>query len=63
VKTYLLREMNIVGKKVIIVISLVEESGEMSDEEIKRDLVEELSEILPRIPWMKEVESVTVTEV
>jgi hypothetical protein len=49
-------------KKAVIVISLVEESAEMSNEEIERDIVNELSKEPTRIPWLKEVEKVTVTE-
>jgi hypothetical protein len=49
-------------KKAVIVISLVEESAEMSNEEIERDIVNELSREPTKIPWLKEVEKVTVTE-
>ena len=49
-------------KKVVIVISLVEESIEKSNKEIEKDILEELSEDLPRIPWFKSVERVTVTD-
>ena len=47
-------------KKVVIVISLVEESVEKANEEIEKDILEELSEDLPRIPWFKSAEKVTV---
>jgi len=47
-------------KKATIVISLVEESMEVSNEEIEREIREELKD-LP-IPWCKKVEKVTVTE-
>lgn len=49
-------------KKAIIVISLVEESAEKSNEEIKKDILKELSREPGRIPWLKTVEKVTVTE-
>jgi len=49
-------------KKVIIEISLVEESAEKANEEIEKDIVEELSKYPPMIPWMKKVEKVAVTE-
>ena len=49
-------------KKAIIVISLVEESAEKSDEEIKKDIIEELSREPARIPWLKIVEKVTIVE-
>jgi len=55
--------MNIMGKKAVIVVSLVEESAEKPNEEIEREIVEELSREPARIPWMKEVEKVTVTEI
>lgn len=50
------------SKKAVIVISLVEESFEKSNEEIEKEIFEELSKSLP-IPWCKKVEKVTVTEV
>ena len=50
------------SKKVMIVVSLVEESAEKANEEIEKEIFEELSKGLPRIPWFKEVEKVTVTE-
>ena len=49
-------------KKVVIVISLVEESIEKTNKEIEKDVLEELSKDLPRIPWCKNVERVTVTD-
>jgi len=49
-------------KKAVIVVSLVEESAEKANEEIEREIFEELSKGLPKIPWMKKVEKVTVTE-
>jgi len=50
------------GKKAVIVFSLVEESVEKADEEIEKEIFEELSECPAKIPWMKNVEKVTVTE-
>ena len=47
-------------KKAFIVISLVEESIEKANDEIEREIFEELSEDLPKIPWLKRVERVTV---
>jgi len=49
-------------KKVVIVISLVEESIEKTNKEIEKDVLEELSKDLPRIPWFKKVERVTVMD-
>jgi len=50
-------------KKAIIVFSLVKESFEKSNEEIEKEISKELSQGLPKIPWCKEIEKVTVTEV
>jgi len=50
------------GKKAVIMFSLVEESAEKADEEIEKETFEEVSKGLPKIPWMKKVEKVTVTE-
>jgi hypothetical protein len=49
------------GKKVTIVISLVDESRESSNEEIQKDIFRELSEGTARIPWCRKVEEVKVT--
>ncbi|MDI6905203.1 MAG: hypothetical protein QMD13_06935 [Candidatus Bathyarchaeia archaeon] len=49
-------------KKAVIVISLVEESAEMANEDIERDILNELSKEPTRIPWLKEAEKVTITE-
>jgi len=51
-----------VVKKAIIVISLVEEGTEVANEKIEEDILNELSEEPTRIPWLKEVEKVTITE-
>ncbi len=48
-------------KKAIIVISLVKESIEETNEEIEKEILSELSHHL-RIPWMAHVDSVKVTE-
>lgn len=49
-------------KKAIIVISLVEESAERTNEEIKRDIIEDFSKEPASIPWIKKVDKVTITE-
>lgn len=49
-------------KKAVIVISLVEESTKVANEKIEKDVLNELSEEPSRIPWLKEVQKVTVTE-
>ena len=50
------------GKKAVIVVSLVEESIEKPNEEIEKDILDELSERPSAIPWLKNVDKVTVTE-
>jgi len=59
---HFIRVMNEMGKKAVIVVSLVEESAEKPNEEIEKEIREELSREPARIPWMKEVKKVTVTE-
>ena len=49
------------SEKAIIVISLVEESAQKSNEEIEKEIFEELA-TTPRIPWQESVEKVTVLE-
>ena len=49
-------------KKAVIVISLVEESAEKANEEIEKEILEELSRGLSKIPWFRSIEKVTVTE-
>ena len=49
-------------KKALIMISLVEESVEKANEEIEKEILEELSKDLPKIPWLRNVEKVTVTD-
>jgi len=54
--------VNNVGKKAVIVISLVEESAEKSNRQIEKEIMRELTREPSRIPWLKKVEKVTVTE-
>ena len=49
-------------KKAIIVINLVEESVEKTNEEIEKEILQELIDDLPIIPWLANVEKVTVIE-
>jgi len=49
-------------KKAVIVISLVEESDNVTNQEIEKEILEELSKEPMRIPWLKKVEKVTVTK-
>jgi hypothetical protein len=50
------------GKKAVIVVSLVAESAEKSNEEIEGEIMEELLKHPTVIPWLKKVEKVTVTD-
>jgi hypothetical protein len=50
------------GKKAIIVTSLVEESAEKSNLEIEKEIMKELSKEPARIPWLKKVDRVTVSK-
>ena len=50
------------NKKAIIVISLVEESKEKTNQELEKEIYTALSEMLIKIPWMKKVEKVKVTD-
>jgi len=49
-------------KKVVIVINLVEESVEKANEEIEKEILQELTDDMPIIPWLATVEKVTVIE-
>jgi len=49
-------------KKAIIVINLVEESAEKTNEEIEKEIWQELADDMPLIPWLERVEKVTVIE-
>jgi hypothetical protein len=50
-------------KKAVIEISLVTESVESTNKKIVKEIFEGLSEDLPKIPWMKQVEKVEVVEI
>ncbi|MGD8543868.1 MAG: hypothetical protein PVG48_01965 [Candidatus Bathyarchaeota archaeon] len=49
-------------KKAVLLMRLVEESVERTNEEIEREIFEELSEGLSKIPWVAKVKKVTVSE-
>jgi hypothetical protein len=49
------------GKKATIIISLVDESCEKTNEQIQREISQELAKGWTKIPWCKKVEKVTVT--
>jgi len=48
-------------KKAVIEVLLVEESAERMNEEVEREIFEELSKNLHAIPWAAKLEKVTVT--
>jgi hypothetical protein len=50
------------AKKALIEISLVKESAESANKKIMEEIFDGLSEDLPKIPWMKQVEKVAVVE-
>jgi len=49
-------------KKAVILVRLVKESVERANEDIEKEIFEELCEGLPKIPWFEKVEKVTVNE-
>ena len=51
------------SKKVMVVISLVEESAEVSNEEIEKEISKELQKFPLVIPWAYKVLMVKVTDV
>jgi len=50
------------NRKAVIMISLVEESQQKSKQQIQKEIETELTTEPSRIPWLKKVEKVTVTE-
>lgn len=50
------------AKKAVIVVRLVEESLEKDNSEIRKEIIEELMDDLPVIPWFESIEKVTITE-
>jgi len=50
------------NRKAVIVIGLVAEIDEATKEEIEKEILEELLKPCPIIPWLKNVEKVTVME-
>ena len=55
-------EGRILVKKATIVIVLVDESKEKSNEELEREIFDVLSRYPSRVPWMRQVLKVEVTE-
>ena len=52
----------VLTKKAIIVIKLVEESKSKSNRELEREIYSELSKLPQKIPWMESIEKVIVVE-
>ena len=52
----------VLTKKAIIVIKLVEESKSKSNRELEREIYSELSKLPRKIPWMESIEKVIVVE-
>ncbi len=50
------------AKKVIIIINLVDESVEKPNDEIAKEILHELTDDMPIIPWLQSVEKVSVIE-
>lgn len=50
------------SKKAVIVIQLVEESTEKRNQEIQKEMREELSKSHIAIPWADNIEKVTVSD-
>jgi hypothetical protein len=55
-------EENGMSKKAVIVIKLVEESVEEANERIEKEILQELIDYMPIMPWLANVEKVTVVE-
>ena len=54
--------MSMKTKKVMIVISLVDEAQEETNETIEEEILQELMKDLPKIPWCRKLEKVEVME-
>lgn len=50
------------GLRAIIIVQLVDEAAQQSKEAIEKEIFEEIMRDVPKIPWCKTVEKVTVTE-
>ncbi len=50
------------AKKAIIIVSLVEESKEKENEELEMEISQEVAKWPANIPWMKELEKVSVID-
>lgn len=50
------------AKKAVIVVTLVDESEEKTNEELEKEIFYELSKAPLVIPWMKQLEKVEIIE-
>ncbi len=50
------------AKKAVIVVTLVEESEEKTNDELEKEIFFELSKAPLVIPWMKQLEKVEIVE-
>lgn len=50
-------------KRAVIKISLIKEADEKANGEIEKQILEYIRKYPPKIPWLKNVEEVKVTEV
>jgi hypothetical protein len=49
-------------KKAIIEVQLIKEAAETPNEELEKEILQELSEELPKIPWQGKIKKVRVVE-
>jgi hypothetical protein len=49
-------------KKAIIEVQLIKEAEESPNKKLEQEIMEELSEELPKIPWQGKIEKVTVRD-
>ncbi|MBX5328613.1 MAG: hypothetical protein QHH18_07460 [Candidatus Bathyarchaeota archaeon] len=49
-------------KKATIIITLIEESKQKTNQQLEKEIYTALTEGIPKIPWMKEIEKVRVTD-
>ncbi len=49
-------------KKAIIEVQLIKEAEETPNKKLEQEIMEELSEELPKIPWQGRIEKVTVRD-
>ncbi|MGQ9565538.1 MAG: hypothetical protein ACUVT5_03210 [Candidatus Bathyarchaeales archaeon] len=50
------------GKKVIIVVRLIKEADGKSNRRIEREIMQELAEGMPKIPWQDEIQKIVVLD-